>query len=204
MRERHCSEWSTACLRPAVACAHPGQLSVKPNYSKSVRRNGARRTCRHSGTNGGSEIAAYGCNTSALIPALPPSSSSALGVNSLHCVSSNKLPVHRSPGKNHLIVRAFTTVPTTKALCLIQPSVPSTFLARIVNPKGPNDGWKAAKAATTLAHRTVPRGNSAPSHISFVCCLAVSTYRKPTMHAGGIRHKPRQQIMVCSHLNTRS
>ena len=41
--------------------------------------------------------------------------------------------------------------------CLIHPSVPRTFLAQIVNPEGPNDGWKAAKASTTLAHRAVPR-----------------------------------------------
>ena len=43
-------------------------------------------------------------------------------------------------------------------LCLIHPSVPSTFLAQIANPKDPNVGWMAAMASTTLAHRTVPEG----------------------------------------------
>ena len=78
-------------LRPALA------LSVYPNCSKSVRRNGARRTCRNSCTNGSGGSASCGCNTSALIPTLPPSSSSPFGVNSLPCASSDKLPVHRSP-----------------------------------------------------------------------------------------------------------
>ena len=115
MRERHFSEWATACLRPALACAHAGQLSVWPNCSKSVRRNGARRTCRNSGTNRGRGIAACGCNTGAMIPTLPPSSSSAFGVNSLPCASSNKLPFHRSLGGIRLIVQEFATpleVPT--------------------------------------------------------------------------------------------
>ena len=57
MQDGYCSEWSTACLRPALALAHPGQLSVYPNCSKSVRRDGARRTCRKSGTDGGKGIA---------------------------------------------------------------------------------------------------------------------------------------------------
>ena len=35
-----------------------------------------------------------------MIPTLPPSSSSAFGVNSLPTASSSKLPVHRSPGGN--------------------------------------------------------------------------------------------------------
>ena len=33
---------------------------------------------------------------------------------------------------------------------------------------------------------------------------AVLTHCKPTVHAGCIRHKPRQQIMVCWHFHTRS
>ena len=44
--------------------------------------------------------------------------------------------------------------------------------------------------------------NGAPSHTSFVCCLRVSTNRKPTVHAGGMRHKPSQQIIVCWHLDS--
>ena len=69
-----------------------------------------------SGANGGKGTAACGCKTGALIPTLPPSSSSAASVHSLPSASSSKLPVHRSPGSNRLIVRAFTTplaVPTS-------------------------------------------------------------------------------------------
>ena len=54
-------------------------------------------TCRNSGTNGGRGTASCGCNTGALIPTLPPSSSSALGANSLLF----------SPFRNRLIVLAF-------------------------------------------------------------------------------------------------
>ena len=53
-------------------------------------------------------------------------------------------------------------------------------------------------------HRTVPRVNGTPSHTSFVCCLAVSTSRNTTVHAGGIRHKTSHQIAVCWQLNIRS
>ena len=62
----------------------------------------------------------------------------------------------------------------------------------------------AAKESTTLAHQTVPReGTARLPHVSFVCCLAVSTNRKPTVHAGCIRHKPRQQVVVRFHFHTR-
>ena len=153
---------------------------MEPNCSKSVRRDGARRTCRNSGTSWGKGIAACGWNTGTLIPTLPPSFPSAFGVNSLPCAPSKKLPIHHSHGGNRLIVRAFTSphnLQCQQALCLIHPSVPSTFLAHIVNPKGPNGGWRAAKASTTFARQTVPRGFSAPSHISFVFCFfAVSTH----------------------------
>ena len=64
---------------------------------------------RNSGVDGGKGTASCGCNTSALIPTLPPSSSSAFGVNSLPSASSSKLPVHRSPCGNRLMVRAFTS-----------------------------------------------------------------------------------------------
>ena len=141
---------------PALALAHPRQLSVYPNCSNSVLRNGARRTCRNSGTNGSTGTASCSCNTSALISTLPPSSSSAFGVNSLPNVSCSKLPAHRSPGCNRLIVRAFTTPLAVSISTVFDPSVPSTFLVQTVNPEGPDDGWMAAKASTTLAHRTVP------------------------------------------------
>ena len=168
---------------------HPGQLSVYPNCSESVRRNGARRTCRTSGTNGGKRAGVCGCNTAALIPILPPSSSSALGVNSLPSASSSS----RAASPSFAQRQSFDWQ-CQQALCSIHPSVPSAFLVQIVNPEDPDDGWMAAEASTIFAHRTVPRENSAPSHISFMRCLAVSTHRKPTVHAGCIRHKPRQQI----------
>ena len=67
--------------------------------------------------------AACGCSTSALIPTLLPSYSSAFGVNSLPSASSSKLPVHRSPGGNRLIIRAFTT-PLPVPMCTVfDPSI---------------------------------------------------------------------------------
>ena len=64
--------------------------------------------------------AACGCKTGALIPTLPPSSSSAFGVNSL--------PVHRSPGGNRLIVRAFTTPLAVPTSTVFDPSIGSKYL----------------------------------------------------------------------------
>ena len=75
----------------------------------------------------------------------------------------------------------------------IHPLVPSTFLAQIVNP--------------SIHHTRLPncaKGRPARLPLLFVCCLAVSTNRNPTVHAGGIQHTPSQQIVVCWHLNTRS
>ena len=46
---------------------------------------------------GAGGTAPCGCNTGALIPTLPPTSSRAFGVNSLPSASSSKLPIHRSP-----------------------------------------------------------------------------------------------------------
>ena len=99
------------------------------------------------------EPGACGCNASALIPTPSPSSSCALGVNSLPSASSSRLPVHRSLGGNRLIVR---TSPLhwrcQQVLCSIRPSVPSTFLVQIVNPEDPDDGWMAAEAPAAFAH----------------------------------------------------
>ena len=136
-------------------------------------------------------LQARGCNTGALIPTLPPSSSSAFGANSLPCASSNKLPYcfgfhHSTGGAN-------------KYLYSIQPSVPSTFLAQIVNPKGPDDGHMVAEASITLAHRTVPREERRASLHSFRK-LSCRLHQPKT---GGMRHKPSQQIVVCWHLNSR-
>ena len=95
-----------------------------PNCSKSVRRNGARRTCRTSGGGTG----ACGCKTGALIPTLPPSSSSAGGVDSLPSASSSRLPVHHSPGGNRLIVRAFTTPLVVPINTVFDPSFGPRYL----------------------------------------------------------------------------
>ena len=100
--DRHCSELSAGQVRPALALANPGQMSAYPNRSKSLLHSGARRTCRESVTCGCTGTDACGCNTSALIPGLPLSSSAVFGANSLPRASSNKLPFHRS-----LVVRLF-------------------------------------------------------------------------------------------------
>ena len=180
----HCPELSSACLRPALALAHPGQLSVYPNCSKSVQRNGARRTCRDSGTTGGRGI---GCSTGALMPILPPSSSSAFGENSLPSASSNKLPAHRSPGGNRLIVRAFTTQLAVPTSTVFDPSIGPKHLPcsnrESKRPKRRLDGCKG------IHHARSPncgKGRTAhlPTFLSYAV-LPVSTHRKPTMHAGG-------------------
>ena len=72
--------------------------------------------------------ASCGCNTSALIPTLPPSSSGAFGVNSLPSASSSKLPVHRSHGGNRSIVRAFTTPLAVPTSSVFDPSTGPKYL----------------------------------------------------------------------------
>ena len=62
MRERHCSEWSTAHSRPTLVVT-TSPPSAHPNCSKSFLRSGARRTCRNPGTGGGTGTASCGCNT---------------------------------------------------------------------------------------------------------------------------------------------
>ena len=61
-----------------------GSAQWRSSYLSNFRRQRRQKT------------AACGCNTGALIQTLPPSSSSAFGLNSLPSASSNKLPVHRS------------------------------------------------------------------------------------------------------------
>ena len=90
-----------------------GNLPVYPNCSKSVRRSGARRTCRTSGANGGRRTAC-GCNTTQLCR-----HHLRVHLVSIHCqvLRPAGLPVQHSPGGNRLIVRAFTTplaAPTNK------------------------------------------------------------------------------------------
>ena len=113
------------------------------------------------------------------------------------------LPVHRSPGGNRLVVRAFTT------------AVPiNTVFDSSVGPKylpcsNRESRWPRRRldGCIGIHHTRSPKlcqgVNSAPYHVSFVCCLAVSTHRKPTVHAGCIRHKPRaghlQQTFLAPH-----
>ena len=103
-----------------------GNCQCSQNYSKSVRRNGARRTCRNSGTSGGKGTASCGCNTSALIPTLHlPLYLVSIPLPS---ASSSKLPVHRSPGGNCLILRAFTTPLAVPIGLVFDPSIGPTYL----------------------------------------------------------------------------
>ena len=180
-----------------------GNLSVYPNRSMSVRRNGARRTCRNSGTNGGKGAASCAYNTGALIPTLPPSSSSACGVNSLPTASSGKLPVHRSPGGNRLIVRAFTTPLEVPTSTVFDASIGPKYLpCSKRESRRPDGGWMAAKAFTTLAHRTVPRGTARlPTFRSYAVLPSRPTANRRCMLAA-YGTKPRQQIMVCWHVGT--
>ena len=92
------------------------------------------------------ELAACGCNTGALIPILPPSSS-AFGVNSLPSASSIKEPAHRWHGRNRSIVR-----PKHCVRSIHRPQVP--LLVQIVNPQGPEEGWIVAETSTKFALRT--------------------------------------------------
>ena len=97
--------------------------------------------------------ATWGCDTGALIPTLPPSSSSAFGVNSLPCASWQSFdcfgPSPLTCGANKRRVRSIHRVL-------------STFLAQIVNPEGQTavDGCKG------IHHTRSPncaKGHSAPS-----------------------------------------
>ena len=121
------------------------QLSVYPNFPKSVRRDGARRTCRTSGAKGVKRAGACGCKTSALIPVLPPSSS-AFGVNSLPNASSCKQAVHRSLGRNRSIVPAFTTPLAVPTSTVFDPSIDPKSLPcserESTGPRGRADGCR--------------------------------------------------------------
>ena len=124
-------------LRPALAFAHPGQLPLQTNGSKSVRRNGARRTSSNPGTIGVGGSPACCCNTSAEIRLSRHCLPVHWVLNSLLCVSSNKLPVHRSPGGNRpwypnvpkSLTIIFTTFVTPRSSRTSSPSIDSASLA---------------------------------------------------------------------------
>ena len=157
MRERHCSEWSTACLRPALALAHPGQLSVYPNCPKSVRRNGARRTFRTSGTNGGKGTGACGCNTGALTPILPMAHSVLIRCRVLRPAGCQSIV------RPAAIVCLFGPSPLhcQQVPCSIHPLAPSTVLVQIVNPEDPDGGWMAAKGIHHISSPNCGKGETA-------------------------------------------
>ena len=88
--------------------------------------------------------------------------------------------------------------------CSIHPPVPSTFLIQIVNPEDQDEGWMAAETSTMFAHRTVPEEGTArrPTFRSYAVLPSRPTANRRCMLAA--RHKPRQQIVGCWHLDTRS
>ena len=61
------------------------------------------------------------------------------------------------------------------------PQVPSLFKSWIQRAQT-TVGWLQRHPPHSL-NELCQGENSAPSHVSFVCCLAVSTHRKPTVHA---------------------
>ena len=167
-----------------------------PICSQSVRRNGARRTCRTSGVNGGEGTAAYGCKTGALIPTLLPSSSSAFGVNQLPSASCG----------NRLIVRAFTNPLAVPTSTVFDPSIgPKCLPCSNRESRGPRRRKDGCKGIHRVRSPNCARERPARLHtFRSKRCHAISTHRKQTVHAGCTRHKPRQQIVVCWNLHTRS
>ena len=144
-------------------------------------RNGARRTRR----TGLQELPGVVVNSGALIPTLPPSSSRAF----------------RSPGCNRLIVRAFTTTLAASTSAVFDPTSGPKFV-RCSNRESRGPG-RRMDGRSGLHHTGLPNyakgENGAPSLTPFVCCLTVSAKLRPTVHAGGLRHKPSQQVVVCWH-----
>ena len=104
-------------------------------------------------------------STRALIPILLPPSSSAFGANLLPRASSNRLPFHRSPGGNHLIVLASTTPLKDRVRSIPWSQIPALLKARI------------PRAQTTC--RWLQRH---PPHSQFVCRLPISINRKSISH----------------------
>ena len=178
---------------------------MQPNCSKVGSPQWRSSHSSKFSTNGGKGTASCGCNIGALILTLPPSFSSTFGVDSLTSASSSKLPVHHSPGGNRLIVRAFTTPHGVPTSTVFDPPVGPKYVPcsnrQSKGPKRRLDGCRDMHH--THSHELCQGRNSAPSHISFVCCPAVD-HHKPKVHAGCTRHRPSQQIMVCWQLHTRS
>ena len=120
---------------------------------------------------------------------LPPPYSNVFGVNSLPCASSSKLPVHRSPGGNRLMVRAFTTPFAVPMNTVFDPSIGSKYLpCSNRDSRGLDGGWMAAKASTkrSLNSRAFPRFVRMLSchldalHTNSACWLQALPHSKPT------------------------
>ena len=175
MRERQCSKMFHRLFR---TCSCVGTSRAIVCVAKLLKVSSVQRRPSHVSNfrcKGGRGTALCGCNTGALIPTPPPTSSGAFGVNSLPSASSSKLPVHRSPA-----------VPT--GTVFDPASGPSTFLVQIVYPEGPDGGWMAAKASTTLVHRTVPRGEQRALRSCAVLRSRPNANRRCMLAAYGTSH----------------
>ena len=145
-------------------------------------------------TNGGKGTASCGCNTSAPIPTLQPSSSNVFGVNSLPSASSSKLPVHRSFGGNRLFVQAFTTPLAVPINTVFDPSIGTKYLPcsnrESRGPKRRLDGFRnihhtcspnCAKGGTArlpsrpTANRQCMLAAYGTSHVNKSWCAGTST-----------------------------
>ena len=78
-----------------------------------------------------------------------------------------------------------------------RPQIRSLLKPRIQRART-TDGWPQWPPPHWLTE-LCQGGNGAPSLTPFVCCLTVSAKLRPTVHAGGLRHKPSQQVVVCWH-----
>ena len=143
-------------------------------------------------------------HTGALIPLLPPSSSSALGVNSLPSASSSRLPVQRSPGGNRSIIRALTTPLAVPTRTVFDPSMAPKYLpCPIRESRGPKrrlDGCKGIHH-TRSPNYTKGRTTRLPTFRSHAFLPSRPTANRRCMLAV---YGTRQQIMVCWQFDTRS
>ena len=190
-----------------LMCWHiQGICLCSQTVQKSALRNGARRTCRNSGTNGGKGTASCGCNIGALIPTPPPSSSSTYGVNSLPSASSSKLPVYYSPGGNRLIVRAFTTPHGVPTRTVFDPSVgPKYVPCSNRQSKGPRRRLDGCRDMHHTHSLNCAKGGTArlPTFLSYAVLPSRPTTNRPCMLAAHDTGRVNRSL-VCWHLHTRS
>ena len=119
------------------------------------------------------------------------------------CASFNKLPVHRSLGGNRLIVRAFTAPLAEPTRTVFDPSIGPKYLpCSNRESKGPR---RRLDGCNNIHHTRSPNCAKEEEQRAFPHFFRMLSCRldPPTVHADGIRHKPRQQIMVCWDLHSR-